>query len=173
MKLHLTYYKDKTHITVQDQIVEVKAYQIICWVSVSLRSMLECDEKIPKIPAILDTGNTHNFAISQEQLQKWAGIHPDSLRLLTRLRDKKQLVPVRAASLWLRADEPFRMDIDEGIGVYERDGPRLPILGLRALTNSRLQIVIYADQKRGIIQTPEIGIGHSESDLPCGNRPIL
>ena len=42
------------------------------------------------------------------------------------MRDKKQVVPVRAASLWLCAHEPFRMDIDEGIGVYEKDGPRLP-----------------------------------------------
>ena len=154
MRLHLAYYKEKTTVTVQNEAVEVKAYQIIVWVSISLRSVLEWDAKIPQFPAILDIGNTHNFAISQEQLQRWAGVHPDSLRLLKRMREKKHLVPVRAASLWLHGNDAFRLDIDDGIGVYETNGPRLPILGLRSLTNSKLQTFIYGDQTRAVIQTP-------------------
>jgi hypothetical protein len=104
MRLHLAYHKEKTTVTVQNEAVEVKADQIIVWVSISLRSVLEWDAKVPRFPAILDVGNTHNFAFSQEQLQGWAGVHPDSLRLLKRMREKKNLVPVRAASLWLHGN---------------------------------------------------------------------
>jgi hypothetical protein len=154
MKVHAPYYADKTTITVGKEIVEVKAFQIIVWVSVSLRSIFEWDAKIPRFPAILDIGNTHNFAITQDHLQRWAGIHPQNLGMLRRIREKKQLVPLRAASLWLHGDEPFRMSVDEGVAVYEQGGHRLPILGLRALTNSKLQTLIYGEQQRAVIQTP-------------------
>src|ERR1043165_7255659 len=110
MKLHLPYYTQKTKITVQKETVEVKAYQIIVWVSISLRQVPQWDAKIPKIPAILDTGNTHNFAISAEQLQRWAGIHPNSLPERKTMREKGQRVPLRSARLWLHTDaEPYQL----------------------------------------------------------------
>jgi hypothetical protein len=51
MKLHAPYYTDKTTITVGKEIVEVKAFQIIVWVSLSLRSIFDWADKIPKFPA--------------------------------------------------------------------------------------------------------------------------
>ncbi len=155
MKLHLAYHKEKTTIAVGREIVEVKAFQIIVWVSISIRGILEWDETIPKFPAILDIGNTHNLGISEEQLRKWGGIHPDSLPQMKPMRVNKQLVPIRAASVWLHMDHaPYELSVEQGIGVYTEGGTRLPILGLRALTNSKLQTLIYGDQLRAVIQTP-------------------
>jgi hypothetical protein len=51
-------------------------------------------------------------------------------------------------------DAPFRMSVDEGVAVYEQGRHRLPILGLRALTNSKLQSLIYGQQQRAVIQSP-------------------
>ena len=62
---------------------------------------------------------------------------------------------MRHASLWLHTDsEPFQLTINEGIAVMEGDWPRLPVLGLRALTNSKLQTFIYGDTLRALIRTP-------------------
>ena len=59
------------------------------------------------------------------------------------------------ANLWLHGDEgPFALTIPDGVAVYESGGPRLPILGLRALTNSKLQTLIYGDALRVVIRTP-------------------
>jgi hypothetical protein len=155
MNLHAPYFSKKTKVTFQNQIIEIKAYQIIVWVSISAREIAEWDLKIPKIPAILDTGFTHNFAISEVQLRQWTGIYPDHLPELKKMRETGERVPLRAASLWLHTDaEPLRLKVDEGIGVYETDWPRLPILGLRALTKNKLHTLIYGDTQRVVIRTP-------------------
>jgi hypothetical protein len=59
------------------------------------------------------------------------------------------------AGLWLHTGaNPFRFDVYEGIAVFDGSWPRLPVLGLRALTNSKLQTFIYGDEKRVVIRTP-------------------
>jgi len=79
MKLHLSYSAEKTHVTVGNETVEVKPYQVVLWVSVSLRDMLVWDPRTARFPALLDPGNNHNFSITEEQLVKWAGIQPNLL----------------------------------------------------------------------------------------------
>ena len=49
---------------------------------------------------------------------------------------------------------PFKLMIDEGIAVFDADWPRLPILGLRALTKNKLQTFVYGDTKQVLIRTP-------------------
>ena len=49
---------------------------------------------------------------------------------------------------------PIKMNVSDGIAVYEGNWPRLPILGLRALTNSNLRIYVYGDKKQVLIRTP-------------------
>jgi hypothetical protein len=95
------------------------------------------------------------LGLSQEHLVKWGGIQTASLTGIKQMRDKGLRVQLYVANLWLHTDgEPFKLKIDEGIGVYETGGPRLPTLGLRALTNSKLQMLIYGDTMQAIIRTP-------------------
>jgi hypothetical protein len=64
-------------------------------------------------------------------------------------------MPLHRARIWLHSDsEPFQLSTEAGIAVVEGDWPRLPILGLRALTNSNLRVFIYGDTKRVLIRTP-------------------
>jgi hypothetical protein len=49
---------------------EIKPYQIIVMVSISDQEVLDLPEDALRIPAILDTGNNHNFAIRQGQLER-------------------------------------------------------------------------------------------------------
>ena len=156
MKLHLPYYSEKTRVAVQGETVEVKAYQIIVWVSISSVETSEWDSRIPRFPAILDIGNSHNFALTEKHLLKWAGIHAAGLPRLRWMRKEGKKVLLRSASLWLDTDDgnPFGLSIDDGIAVFDSDWPRLPILGLRAVTNSKLQTFIYGDTKQVLIRTP-------------------
>ena len=149
MKLHLSYFSEKTKLTVKNEIVDIKAYQIIVWVSIAIKGTWDWDPRIPKIPAILDIGNTHNFALTRAHLVRWAGIHPDSLPTLNRVRESGRKGVLHSAGLWLHTDgDPFNVKVDEGIAVLDDDWPRLPILGLRALTKNNLQTCIYGDTKR-------------------------
>jgi hypothetical protein len=56
----LPYFKVSTTVTVRGATVRIKPYQIIVWVSISPVD-LEWDPRTPVFPAILDTGNNHNF----------------------------------------------------------------------------------------------------------------
>ncbi len=153
MKIHLPYFAEKTRLMVGDETVEVKAYQIILWVSVTVQDVLEWDARTPKFPAILDTGHNHNFSISERHLLKWAGIQPSLLHEQGRLRETNTNVPLRAGSIWLHGREAWRLNMDEGIAV-SLDGPRLPLIGLRALTRNKLRTTIYGDKRRAIVRTP-------------------
>jgi hypothetical protein len=155
VKLHLSYFSEKSKVTVKGEIVGVKAFQIIVWVSIAVKGAPDWDPRIPKMPAILDIGNTHNFALTHEHLVRWAGLHPGSLPTLNKVRESGRHGLLRSAGLWLHTDDdPFHLDIQEGIAVMDGDWPRLPVLGLRALTNSNLQTSIYGDTRHVHIRTP-------------------
>jgi hypothetical protein len=155
VKLHLTYSSERTFVRVLGEQIQVKPYQIIIWFSIGTQEILEWDAKVPKLPAILDIGHNHNLSIQIEQLVKWAGIQPESLPARGTIREKGQQIPLRSAAFWLHADTgPFPLNMDEGIALYQKDGPRLPLLGLRALTNNKIQALVYGDQKKCLIRTP-------------------
>lgn len=155
MKLHLPYFSEKTHITVKSEVVEVKAFQIIVWVSIARKQVPEWNPTLPKFPAILDIGTTHNFVLTNDHLTRWSGIDAASLQELGRVRINRTKSPLHSAGLWLYTDgAPFKLRIDDGVAVCDGDWPRLPILGLRALTNSKLQTFIYGDTKQVLIRTP-------------------
>ena len=110
---------------------------------------------MPEFQAILDIGTTHNFVLTEAHLRRWAGIHKASLPPIGKLRIEDLEAGLRTAGLWLHLNnEPFPLDIEEGIAVLDGDWPRLPILGLRALTNSKLQTFIYGDAMQVVICTP-------------------
>jgi hypothetical protein len=83
MKLidRLPYHEATTHVAVRGIPVEVRRYQIIVWVSLT--------EQV--FPAILDTGHSHNFTISQSQLERFAGVN--SLPVIGHSEVNRQILP--------------------------------------------------------------------------------
>jgi len=59
----LPFSETRTEVWTPDQLVTVKPYQVIVTVSLAVRELIELDPGLPRFPAILDTGNNHNFAI--------------------------------------------------------------------------------------------------------------
>ena len=51
---------------------EVKPYQIVVLVSIAGQELAALPDDAPRFPAILDTGNNHNFAMRQAHLERWA-----------------------------------------------------------------------------------------------------
>jgi hypothetical protein len=159
MKLHVSYSAQKQRLAVGEETVEIKPYQVVVWVGISARDLLEWDPRTPKFPALLDPGNNHNFSIKEEHLLRWAGIQPKLLEEQRWLQDKGTKVPLRAAALWLHAEAPFRLTMAEGIAVYPEHGPRLPLLGLRALTQNKLRAIFAGIRERSSFGHLPNGIG--------------
>ena len=59
-----------------DGLEEVKPYQIVVQVSIADQSTIDLPQDAPRFPAILDTGNNHNFAIRQGHFGRWAPHDP-------------------------------------------------------------------------------------------------
>ena len=112
--------------------VLVRPYQIVLPVSVGSQ----------EFPAILDTGHTHNLAMSADHYRDWVR---RTLQQIGTLRINKQDVPL------LRADLQFEgktLACPEGIAVYPQGHPRaphLPILGLRVLVRNKVRVLIDGD----------------------------
>ena len=120
--------------------VLVRPYQIIVRVRLSAENILS-----PAFPAVLDTGHSHNFSISETQLREWAQMRLKPRRLI---RVNGIPVPVSDANLeidriWLR--------LVEGIAVFPDGHPgvtRLPLIGLRALVRNGLRVAIDGYRRR-------------------------
>ena len=144
---------------------EVKPYQIIVLVSIADEGLVVLPDDAPRFPAILDTGNNHNFAIRQEQFERWTPDDPASGGAGSRsgLHPSRSSPPTsgstrtdRARSI--RVDKPpFRLELQGGIAVYPPDVPnpaRLPILGLRGLIRNRLRLTIDGDGRESDPRIP-------------------
>ncbi len=114
--------------------VLVRPYQIILRVSLEIDGVLS-----PGFPAILDTGHNLNFSISEEHLREWAGMQP---RTIGAAKVNNLEVSLRQANV---AVGKTIFKLDEGIAVHER-GPRLPILGLRALVKNNVKLVVAGNR---------------------------
>jgi len=121
---------------------------------------------MPRFPAILDTGNNHNLSISRGHLVRWAGLQPEVLRIIRAKRERQQRIPLHDASVWLHRNrpgeraltdqKPLPLNLEEGIAIYADDlGPRLPVLGLRALTRNRIHLAIDTERMRASLRTPD------------------
>lgn len=140
----------------------VRPTQIILWVSVADPRQPELDPATPLFPVILDTGLSHNFAIQEEHLERWAGISPRWLKRLRQITIRGDVVPLHDASVWLHPNQPgrrdpdfrrrpFRLAIESGIAIYPRGmpaAPRLPLLGLRGLEGAGLRLAIDCENRR-------------------------
>jgi hypothetical protein len=128
----------------------VRAYQIIVWVGVSLRGSVS-----RPFPAVLDTGHSHNFSITDEQMQKWTGWEPNAMRRIGTARVNNRVVALREADLVLfpnaagKRDElsgkPHLLELSQGIVIASQGDPfatRLPALGMRALVRNGMRVVV-------------------------------
>jgi hypothetical protein len=148
--------------------IPVKGDQIIVWVSISSRSVIELESNTPRFPAILDTGNTMLFSMKDSHLRQWAGIDPRSLRRLGTRRHAGRVFPLHAARLWMHRNKPgtrdefsggppARIEVQEGIVVYPDSAPqapRLSLLGLRALRENNLHLYVNAQHRLVSLRTP-------------------
>jgi hypothetical protein len=157
--------KDPSPVDVCGKLVKLRPYQIV--LSVSLSDGSVWDPRTPTLPALLDTGNNLNFSIQESHLTRWAGIHPRFLPSLGVVREARRSPTLRTGRIWihrnrhgsraLKATEPFRLSLEEGIAVYpsdESDYPRLPLLGLRAILKNNLRLVIDGKRKHVSLRSP-------------------
>jgi hypothetical protein len=89
----LPYFPEHRTITARGEAVRVRPYQIVVWVSVNIARLREWDSRTPAFPAILDPGNNFNFSIFQSQLIRWAGIRPELLQFLGRIKRAASITP--------------------------------------------------------------------------------
>ena len=162
----LPYSKKHSTLVVRDELVPVKPYQIIIWVSLAPSNLRDWNPATPVFPAILDVGNNHNFLISQSHVIRWAGIQPEFLRVLGATRLEGKRLKTHEADIWLHSNlkgrqvstdrTPFRLNLDEGIIIRPDEEVRrirLPLLGLRALTDNELVTTIDGARLEVTIRT--------------------
>jgi hypothetical protein len=163
---HMPFSDNPSEVTIQSQRVQLKANQIIVWVSLSHERLKTTDPLAIPFPAILDTGHNHTFSIHERHLIEWGGLHPFNLNPLTAIRDRGQRLLLRAANVWVYRNEkgsrdkltdssPHLIDAERGIAVYPgSDFPRLPIFGLRAIAENNLVLKVDGPRREATLRTP-------------------
>lgn len=153
-------------IVVRGERVLIRADQIVVWVSLSHRSRKEPDSAANAFPAILDTGHNHTFSIHERHLSHWAGLSNHRLESRGSVRDRGQQIALRLVNLWIHPNQrgkrdeladvaPFRLDAKLGIAVYPGgDFPRLPLLGLRAISENGLVLNVSGPRREATLRTP-------------------
>ena len=164
----LPFFDVKTTAMVQGRPVPIEADQILVWVGITGGRQSEFDRRRPFFPAILDTGNTHDFSIQVSHLIHWAGLDPRSLKRRGATRVHGDHLQLLEADVWIRpnqpgerdrflAEDPFHLELDWGIAAYPAEmaqAPRLPLLGLRALRRAQLHLSIDGRRQRVRLRTP-------------------
>ena len=160
----LPFGEEQTDVPTPDGIEVVRPYQIIVWVSLAAHIVLRLPPGTPRFPAVLDTGNNHNFAIRHEQFERWTHL---ALPRRGQVAFDGRVVPLFAAHLWIHPNapgvsepserEPFRLSLEEGIAVYPSNVPnpaRLPILGLRGIVQNNLTLTINGRSRLLSLRAP-------------------
>ena len=144
-------FADRPHlVTVRGEAVEVYRNQIVVWISI--------DDVLRPLPAIFDTGHGHNLSIGEGMLKRWSGA---SLKRIGELEIGHQQVVQYAADVRVHRNVPsqaalrgdsYPLEMPQSISVFEEgDAPRLPLIGLRTETGTRL--VLTAIRCSGAEQT--------------------
>jgi hypothetical protein len=164
----LPFFENPTTVLVRSDQLTIKPYQIIIWVSLTHRQQDELEPNTPRLPALVDIGLSYNFAIGEDQLLRWAGLHPRALRLLGHARLSGLPADIRDADVWLHCNQPgqrdrftvqppFRLELQRGLAIYPRNTPnvpRLPLLGLRGLRWTNLQLALDCKACHISLRTP-------------------
>jgi hypothetical protein len=158
--------REVSEVVVRGERVRIRANQIIVWISLGARPTRELTPAVRAFPAVLDTGHTHTLSIQSRHLAEWAGLSIDSLPVTGMARERGRRITRRAARIWIRPSAtgsqgpaadgpPFLLTNFEGIAVYppELMFPRLPILGLRAISDNRLVLIVNGDRREATLRT--------------------
>jgi len=133
--------------------VLIRRYQIMVWISLAVDSSFS-----RSIPAIIDTGLNHNFALNESHLA-WANLRLEQLSKIGTTKIEGESIPVRKAEVHLHhntrgtkliaASEPYHLKASQGIIVFPAVNkyPRVPILGIRCLVNSNLRLIVDGKRK--------------------------
>ena len=78
--------------------IPIKPYQIVVWVSVTARAVIELPRDAPRFPAVLDTGHSHNFSIQDKQLTQGAALEVATLPRIASMRERGRHLPLHAAN---------------------------------------------------------------------------
>lgn len=115
-------------LDVHGEALKIRPFQII--VRVSLSGVWKWDAGAPIIPAVLDTGNNHNFSIQERQLIRWAGVHSQSLPFLGAMHEGGRAPSLRFANVWIHGQKtipvPFCPPIPDN-GAWLRLPKELPL----------------------------------------------
>ena len=151
-------------VSTPDGVKEVKPYQILVFVSITARSISVLPEDAARIPAILDTGNNHNFCDSTGTM---GSVGAAALPQKGRVDIGGSSIPRFAANIWIHpnrtgtidpsGESAFMIELEEGIIVYPSDMPnpaRLPILGLRGIIRNGLKLTIDGATRALTLESP-------------------
>jgi hypothetical protein len=166
---------DRLPIAVRDDVafvgrecVDLKAHEIVVWVSLSNQKVRDWQPGTVRFPALLDTAHTHYFSIQEQHLVRWAGLRPEMLRLLGHLRHAGRRLPLHAANLWLHRNvrgerdrlldrPPQLLEIRRGIALSPvgLEFPRLPLIGMRTMLDNHLHVRLDGERRRVNLRTPD------------------
>ena len=104
-------------VPIPDGAEEVRPYQIIVRVSITAENVQDCPPETPTIPAILDTGNNHNFAIRQEHWDRWIHWAP---RRIGQINVSGFIVPLFEAKVWIHSNREGTVELSGGISLALR-----------------------------------------------------
>jgi hypothetical protein len=137
--------------------VIVRKFQIVAWVSLAPKGLAALPPGTPRFPAILDTGHNHNFSIRHEHLARCLVPNGEALRELPPdAIINGQRVAHFTANVWLHPNrrgqrdvvsqrKPVCLELAGGAAIFApgTGGPRLPLVGLRALVTNRLVFTVH------------------------------
>src|SRR5438045_208112 len=126
---NLPYQATEDEVSVGLERIPVLPYQIIVWVSVTARTVPSLSPSALRLPAILDTGHSHNFSIHERHLAEWAQMPPQLLPQRGIITVAKQAISLYSAAVWIHPNRPgfrddfadrpaHRLDLREGIAVH-------------------------------------------------------
>ena len=101
----LPFHENADEVAVGLERVRIRPYQIIVWVSLSAKSVLELPPHAPRFPAILDTGHNHNFSIRHQHLVNWASIDPAGAPVRGAVREGGRRAPLYRLNAWLHPNQ--------------------------------------------------------------------
>ena len=146
---------------------KVKAYQLVTWISLTARGTEKLPAKAPRLLALLDTGSNHNFSVREEHLQiagvQWRDAGPSARPLRVRDASSREWdVPRVHLDVWLHSNlpelarQPFPLRVGAvGGACYLTGGPvagpPIPIIGIRALCTTSVDIEIRCEPTGGIL----------------------
>ena len=143
----LPIYRDDSIIIVQGEAIQVWKNQIIVWLSFH-------DTDRP-FPAILDTGHSHNLSVAKRHWDRWS---PVAMKQIGVVKVGRYTAPQSEVTVFIHRNlrranmirGAFQLNLEKGVTVIPDDSPaapRLPLLGLKAMLDNNLRLMIDGRRK--------------------------